>query len=124
MAVFEQSNMYDEITTNVRTKGTVIEDFPIIIELYQDLVLRCMLFAGDIFLVGESRELNWKLSLWAQVLETHDFCISKNKTEYMECKFSNRRTNSNLEVKIGNNTILQITKFNPLFKMMKKYIET
>ena len=31
--------------------------------------------------------------------------------KYIECKFSKRCTNSNLEIKIGNDTIPQITQF-------------
>ena len=36
------------------------------------------------------------------------FRISRNKAE---CKFGKKRTNSNLEVKIGDDTIPQVTRF-------------
>lgn len=37
---------------------------------------------------------------WRRAIETHDFRLSRSKTEYMECKFSKRRSVSNLEVKV------------------------
>ena len=78
----------------------------------QDLVSWCILFADDIVIVEESRkEINGKLELWREALEAHGFCISRSKTEYMECKFGKRCTNFNLEVKIRNDTILQVTRF-------------
>ena len=81
-------------------------------EHIQDLVPWCMLFANDIALLGEWREeINEKLELWRQAWEAHSFCISRSKTKYMECKFGKRCTNSNLEVKIENDTIPQIIGF-------------
>ena len=82
------------------------------IEHIQDSVLQCMLFANDMALVEELREeLSGKLELWRQSLEAHGFCIIRSKTKYMECKFSKRCTNSNFQVKNGDNTILQVIRF-------------
>jgi len=48
-----------------------------------------MLFADDIVLVDETGpEVNAKLELWRQTLESRGFRLSRTKTEYMECKFS------------------------------------
>ena len=48
-----------------------------------------MLFVDDIVLVDETRaEVNAKLELWRQTLESQGFRLSRAKTEYMECKFS------------------------------------
>ncbi|KAF1891535.1 hypothetical protein Lal_00012428, partial [Lupinus albus] len=65
------------------------------------------LFTVDIILVGELRDkLKKKVEMWRQILEANDFRISKvSKTEYMECKFRKRQTNSTIEVKIGDHTI-------------------
>ena len=52
-------------------------------------------------------------------MEVHGFRISRIKTKYMECKFSNRRTNSNLEVKVGDDTISQVT----IFKYLELIIQ-
>ncbi|KAF1898244.1 hypothetical protein Lal_00033010 [Lupinus albus] len=39
--------------------------------------------------------------MWRQALAAHEFRISRNKTEYTECKFSKRRTNSKVEIKVS-----------------------
>ena len=55
----------------------------------QDEVPWCMLFADDIVLVAETKvEVNVKLELWREALESKELKISRNKTEYMECNFS------------------------------------
>ena len=58
-------------------------------------------FANDIILIGKSqKDANCKLEMWREALESKDFCLSRNKTKYMKCKFNKRQTNDNLEVKI------------------------
>ncbi|KAL5181843.1 LINE-1 retrotransposable element ORF2 protein [Glycine soja] len=126
-------DMYDRVSTSVRTQGGESDDFPITIGLHQGSTLspylftlildvlteqiqeiapRCMLFADDIVLLGESREeLNERLETWRRALETHGFRLSRSKSEYMECKFNKRRRVSNSEVKIGDHTIPQVTRF-------------
>ncbi|KAL5158405.1 Craniofacial development protein 2 [Glycine soja] len=126
-------DMYDRVSTSVRTQGGESDDFPITIGLHQGSTLspylftlildvlteqiqeiapRCMLFADDIVLLGESREeLNERLETWRRALETHGFCLSRSKSEYMECKFNKRRRVSNSEVKIGDHIIPQVTRF-------------
>ena len=121
MHIFELSKIY------VRTHGGEIDDFPITISLHQGSTLspylftlildvlteqiqeiapRCMLFADDIVLLGESREeLNERLETWRRALETHGFRLSRSKSEHMECKFNKRSRVSNLEVKIGDHII-------------------
>ncbi|KAH1238778.1 LINE-1 retrotransposable element ORF2 protein [Glycine max] len=101
------------VSTSVRTQGGESDDFPITIGLHQGSTLspylftlildvlteqiqeiapRCMLFADDIVLLGESREeLNERLETWRRALETHGFRLSRSKSEYMECKFNKRR---------------------------------
>jgi len=37
--------------------------------------------------------------------------MSRSKTDYMECKFSNRRSVSSVEVKVGDHIIPQVTHF-------------
>jgi len=126
-------DMYDNVSTRVRIQGGLTDDFPIGVGLHQgsslspylftlvlevltdhiqDPVPRCMLFADDIVLMGDAREdINEKLELWRQALEVHGLRISRNKTEYMECKFSTRRVNLDVAVKIGENIIPQVRKF-------------
>ncbi|KAH1266713.1 LINE-1 retrotransposable element ORF2 protein [Glycine max] len=91
-------DMYDRVSTSVRTQGGESDDFPITID--------------DIVLLGESREeLNERLETWRRALETHGFRLSRSKSEYMECKFNKRRRVSNSEVKIGDHIIPQVTRF-------------
>ncbi|KAL5157229.1 Secretory carrier-associated membrane protein 3 [Glycine soja] len=126
-------DMYDRVSTSVRTQGGESDDFPITIGLHQGSTLspylftlildvlteqiqeiapRCMLFADDIVLLGESREeLNERLETWKRALETHGFRLSRSKSEYMECKFNKSRRVSNSEVKIGDHIIPQVTRF-------------
>ncbi|RZC05226.1 Protein RER1B isoform E [Glycine soja] len=126
-------DMYDRVSTSVRTQGGESDDFPITIGLHQGSTLslylftlildvlteqiqeiapRCMLFADDIVLLGESREeLNERLETWRRALETHGFRLSRSKSEYMECKFNKRMRVSNSEVKIGDHIIPQVTRF-------------
>ena len=55
----------------------------------QDEIPWSILFADDIVLVDETRaEVNVKLELWRQNLESRGFRLSRAITEYMECKFS------------------------------------
>ncbi|KAL5195414.1 Craniofacial development protein 2 [Glycine soja] len=61
------------------------------------------------------RGLEWLTELFNEImrraLETHDFRLSRSKSEYMECKFNKRRRVSNSEVKIGDHIIPQVTRF-------------
>ena len=55
----------------------------------QDDIPWCMLFADDKVLIDETQErVNAKLNLWREVLESKGLCLSRSKTEYMECKFN------------------------------------
>ncbi|KAL5163093.1 Retrovirus-related Pol polyprotein from type-1 retrotransposable element R2 [Glycine soja] len=84
----------------------------VLTEQIQEITPRCMLFADDIVLLGESREeLNERLETWRRALETHGFRLSRSKSEYMECKFNKRRRVSNSEVKIRDHIIPQVTRF-------------
>ena len=50
----------------------------------------CMLFADDVVLLDKSQAgVNKKLELWRQTLESKGFRVSRTKTEYMRCDFSN-----------------------------------
>ncbi|XP_060200776.1 uncharacterized protein LOC132629048 [Lycium barbarum] len=103
-------DMYDGAKTRVRTVGGDSEHFPVTMGLHQGSALSpflfvvamdaltshiqgevpwCMLFVDDIVLIDESRSgVNARLEVWRQTLESKDFKLSKTKTEYLECKFS------------------------------------
>nr|XP_009793044.1 PREDICTED: uncharacterized protein LOC104239970 [Nicotiana sylvestris] len=66
----------------------------------------CMLFADDIVLIDEMRwGVNAKLEFWRQTLEPKGFKLSRPKTEYLECKFSEERHEEEVEVKIDTQVI-------------------
>ena len=44
-------------------------------------------------------------------MKAHGFRVSGSKEEYMDCKFSKRRANPTLEVKIEDDTIPRVTQF-------------
>ena len=135
-------DMYEGVTTNVRTPGRVTKDFPIRIGLHQGSALspylfnlvvdvltesikeeipKCMLFADDIVLLAESREeINSKLEIWRQTLELKGFRLSRSKTEYMHCNFSKRQGRSEMEVKLGGQVIPQVTKFRYLGSIIQQ----
>ena len=81
----------------------------------------CMLFADDVVLIDETREgVNAKLELWRGVLESNGFRISRTKTKYMECKFSQNRSRNERVVRIDNQDIPQSDHFRYLDSIMHK----
>ncbi|XP_070039662.1 uncharacterized protein [Nicotiana tomentosiformis] len=60
-----------------------------------------MLFVDDIVLIDETRSgVNTRLEVWRQTLESKGFKLSRTKAEYLECKFSDRIHEANVEVKL------------------------
>ncbi|GLS47117.1 hypothetical protein GCM10007884_51210 [Methylobacterium brachythecii] len=120
-------DMYDNGRTIVRTAVGETREFPVTVGLHQgsalspylfalvmddlsrniqDKVPWCMLFADDIVLVDESREgVNIKLETWREALESKGLKISRNKTEYVECNFSNSKEMEDEVVKIEGHEI-------------------
>ncbi|VFQ79770.1 unnamed protein product [Cuscuta campestris] len=94
-------DMYDGAMTRVRTFGGDSESFSVGMGLHQGGPM-VHAFADDIVLIDDTREgLNDKLERWRLALETKGFRISRNKTEYMECRFSGRETESEVDAKLG-----------------------
>ncbi|KAL6587747.1 hypothetical protein OROMI_000725 [Orobanche minor] len=60
-----------------------------IMDEFQNDVPWCMMFADDIVLIDETKVgVQQKLELWRDTLEARGFRLSRSKTEYMECRFS------------------------------------
>ncbi|KAH0455515.1 hypothetical protein IEQ34_015547 [Dendrobium chrysotoxum] len=77
----------------------------------QEDVPWCMLFADDILLVDKTREgVEAKLELWRSTLESKGFRLSRSKTEYMECNFSNNRPSEGI-VTLADQVINKSTRF-------------
>ncbi|XP_070002725.1 uncharacterized protein [Nicotiana sylvestris] len=66
----------------------------------------CMLFADDIVLIDETRSgVNARLEVWRQTLESKGFKLSRTKTEYLECKFSDETHEADVDVKLDTQVI-------------------
>ncbi|XP_060177825.1 uncharacterized protein LOC132607761 [Lycium barbarum] len=75
----------------------------------------CMLFADDIVLINETLSgVKDKMDVWRTTLESTGFRLSRTKTEYMECKFSDVTQETDVEVKIEAQTIPKRGSFNYL----------
>ncbi|KAL6548523.1 hypothetical protein OROGR_008944 [Orobanche gracilis] len=103
-------DMYEGASRSVRTNVGRTEEFPIKIGVHQGSALSpflfaivideltreiqndvpwCMMFADDIVLIDETKVgVQQKLELWRDTLEARGFRLSRSKTEYMECRFS------------------------------------
>ncbi|WMV39928.1 hypothetical protein MTR67_033313 [Solanum verrucosum] len=116
-------DMYGGAKTRVRTVGGDSEHFPVEMGLHQGSVLSpflfalvmdeltrsiqekvpwCMLFADDIVLIDETRDrVNARLEVWRQTLESKGFRLSRTKTEYLGCKFSDVVDETDVEVRLA-----------------------
>jgi hypothetical protein len=69
--------------------------------IYKEIIPWCTLFADDVVLVDDSRTgVNRKLDLWRITLESKGFKLSRTKTEYMRCGFSNTTREEENEVSL------------------------
>ncbi|GKA98867.1 ataxia telangiectasia mutated family protein [Tanacetum coccineum] len=83
----------------------------------------CMIFADDIVLVSESAEgLNDRLENWREALEANGLRVSREKTEYLRCDFSNSEIahNEEVEVCIGDKILQPKESFRYLGSMLHK----
>ncbi|KAG5573081.1 hypothetical protein H5410_062847 [Solanum commersonii] len=81
----------------------------------------CMLFANDIVLVDETRrDVNAKQKVWRQTLESKEFKLSKVKTEYLECKFSDVMHEANVEGRLDTKVIQKRGSFKHLGSIIQE----
>ena len=126
-------DMYERISTSVRSITGETSEFTVTIGLHQGSALSLylftlvldevtkqlhedipwyILFADDIVLIDEMIEaLNDKLERWRVAFESQGFKISRTKSEYMECNFNNRRVDPEVFVKIEGQAIRKISNF-------------
>ncbi|XP_059306150.1 uncharacterized protein LOC132057526 [Lycium ferocissimum] len=103
-------DMYNGVKTRVWMVGGDLEHFSVTMGLHQGSTLSlflfalamdaltsniqgevpwCMLFTDDIVFIDELRSgVNARLEVWRQTLESKGFKLSRTKTKYLECKFS------------------------------------
>ncbi|XP_047254608.1 uncharacterized protein LOC107843456 isoform X1 [Capsicum annuum] len=133
--------MYEGAKTQVRTVGGDSGHFSVLTGLHQgstlspflfalvmDVLTRniqgevpwCMLFADDVVLIDESRRgVNDKLEVWRQTLESKGFRLSRTKTEYLECKFSDLRQEDNVVVQLESQAVCRRDSFKYLGSMIQ-----
>ncbi|XP_070025044.1 uncharacterized protein [Nicotiana sylvestris] len=115
-------DMYAGAKTRFRIVGGDSDHFPVKMGLHQGSALSlflfalvldalthhiqrevpwCMLFIDDIVLIDESRvDVNDRLEVWRQDLESKGFKLSRAKTEYLECKFSSEPGEVDVDVRL------------------------
>nr|XP_033515447.1 secreted RxLR effector protein 78-like [Nicotiana tomentosiformis] len=116
-------DMHEGVKTWVRIAGGDSDHFPVEMGLHQrsalspflfDLALEvltryiqgevtwCILFADDIVLIDEMNYgVNARLEVCRETLKFKGFKLSRSKTEYLECKFSDGMHEEGVELKIG-----------------------
>jgi hypothetical protein len=126
-------DMYEGAVTAIRSPAGETSEFPITVGLHQGSALSpylfalvmdeltsqiqedipwCMLFADDIVLVDDTASgVNTKLEIWRDALESKGFRISRSKTEYMVCKFSDTRSAYEEKVMIQDQEIPKSDRF-------------
>ncbi|XP_070039069.1 uncharacterized protein [Nicotiana tomentosiformis] len=66
----------------------------------------CMLFADDIVLIDKTRNrVNARLEVWRHTLESKGFKLSRTKTEYLECRFSDGTHEADVDVNLDTQVI-------------------
>ncbi|XP_070026694.1 uncharacterized protein [Nicotiana sylvestris] len=121
------NDMYDGAKTHVRNVGGDSQPFSVVMGLYQGFTFNpfsfalamdalthhiqgevpwCMLFADDIVQIYETRgDVNGRLEVWRQALESKGFELNRTKTEYLECKFSDVSEEAGVEVRLDSQVI-------------------
>ena len=80
-----------------------------------------MLFADDIVLIDETREiLHLKLNRWVDALESNGFRISRTKTEYMICNFNNSENFDEELIKILDQVVTRTNHFRYLGSIVQE----
>ncbi|KAM3377282.1 hypothetical protein P3S68_009695 [Capsicum galapagoense] len=136
-------DMYEGVKTQVKTLGGDSGHFsiltgphqglnlsPFLFALVMDVLTRniqgegvpwCMLFADDVVLIDEScRGVNDKLEVWRQTLESKEFRLTKTKTEYLKCKFSDLRQEDNVVVQLESQAVCRRDSFKYLGSMIQE----
>ena len=134
-------DMYDGAITIVKTIIGETSEFLITVHLHQRSTLSsylfilvmdelikhiydipwCMLFANDIVLIDETKfEVNIKIELQKEDLESKGFKISKTKIEYIKQNFSGSINTNKETVKIARQEILKYKKIRYLGSIIQQ----
>ncbi|XP_019238156.1 PREDICTED: uncharacterized protein LOC109218258 [Nicotiana attenuata] len=119
--------LYEGTKTRVRTVEGDSEHFLVITGLHQGSAHRsflfalvmdalthhiqwevpwCILFGDDVVLIDEKQSsVNESLEIWRQTLEAKGFKLSRTKTKYLECKFSDKSGETDIDVRLDSQVI-------------------
>ncbi|GKD10437.1 retrovirus-related pol polyprotein LINE-1 [Tanacetum coccineum] len=119
---------WDLIWKTLIDKGASRRYIKVIKDMYtgaktREDILWCMIFVDDIVLVSELAEgLNDRLENWRGALEANGLRVSREKTEYLRCDFSNSEIahNEEVEVCIGDKILQPKESFRYLRSMLHK----
>jgi len=125
--------MYEVVRMRIRISGEDMDDFLIDIKFYQGSTLSlflftmvmdeltkeiqhkvpwCTLFVDAIVLINKTKDgVNPKLERWRDTLEFRGFKLSRSKTEYLKCYFSDQEGGIEEEVTIGGVAMPRVKKF-------------
>ncbi|KAF3639640.1 Calcineurin B-like protein 3 [Capsicum annuum] len=101
---------------------------PFLFSLVMDILARriqgevpwCMLFADDVVLIDETRgRVNNMLEVWGKTLESKGFRLSRNKMEYLECKFNDLMHETDMVVNLDFQAIQKRGSFKYLWSMIQ-----
>ncbi|XP_047265945.1 uncharacterized protein LOC124897232 [Capsicum annuum] len=135
-------DMYNRAKTRVRTEVEDSKHFPILMGLHQvstlspflfalvmnvltwhiqDEVPYCLIFADNVVLIDETHSgVNATLEVWRQTLDSKGFGLSRSKTKYLECKFSEVSHESDVVVKLDTHYISKRDSFKYLGSMIQE----
>ncbi|XP_070042637.1 uncharacterized protein [Nicotiana tomentosiformis] len=83
-----------------------------------------MLFDDEIVLIDEMRgDVNERLKVWRKTLESKGFKLSRTKTEYMKCKFSDALGEADMDVRLDSQVIPRRGSFKFLGSIIMGYGE-
>ncbi|XP_059310946.1 uncharacterized protein LOC132062383 [Lycium ferocissimum] len=82
-------------------------------DMYDGVKTRARTVGDDIVLIDESQSgVNTRLEVWPQTLELKGFKLSRTKTDYLECKFSDVSQVEDEDVQLDTQVILKKESFN------------
>ncbi|KAF3616363.1 putative protein phosphatase 2C 47-like [Capsicum annuum] len=104
-------DMYDNVKTRVRTTGGDSEHVPFLTGLHQGSTLNPFLFALMMDVLTRS--------IQGETLESKEFRLSRTKTEYLECKFSDLSHEADVVVKLDSQVVQNRESFKYLGSMIQ-----